>query len=250
MTDAVLRRIYLRRFRSFESADIVLDNPTFVVGPNGAGKSNFADVFALLAEAMSAPLQDVLERRAGLQTLRHRRGGRGHPPDLAVRVDLDDIDSNTKHARYAFQLRAQSPYGFAVVREQCIIDRADGGREWFDRDDTSRRYAASLRSSAASLNLDVVPTALALPLIGGDSRFRSVVQYLSGMRVYRIDPARLRELQDPDGGATLRSNGSNTASVLREIRRASPRDAEFIREMLQAIVPELLMSNRSDIAID
>ena len=240
MADPVLRRIYLRRFRSFESADIVLDNPTFVVGPNGSGKSNFADVFALLAEAMSAPLQDVLERRAGLQTLRHRRGGRGRPPDLAVRVDLDDIDSNTKHARYAFQLRAQRPYGFSVVREQCIIDRADGGREWFDRDDTSQKYAASLRSSAASLNLDVVPTALALPLIGGDSRFRSVVQYLSGMRVYRIDPARLRELQDPDGGATLRSNGSNTASVLREIRRASPRDAEFIREMLQAIVPGIV----------
>ena len=60
------------------------------------------------------------------------------------------------------------------------------------------------------------------------------------MRVYRIDPARLRELQDPDGGATLRSNGSNTASVLREIRRASPRDAEFIREMLQAIVPGIV----------
>ena len=60
------------------------------------------------------------------------------------------------------------------------------------------------------------------------------------MRLYRIDPARLRELQDPDGGATLRSNGSNTASVLREIRRASPRDAEFIRELLQAIVPGIV----------
>jgi predicted ATPase len=58
------------------------------------------------------------------------------------------------------------------------------------------------------------------------------------MRVYRIEPALLREMQDPDGGVRLRSDGGNAASVLREIKRKSPDDWERVVELLESIVPK------------
>ncbi len=60
------------------------------------------------------------------------------------------------------------------------------------------------------------------------------------MRVYRIEPGVLREMQDPDGGGRLRIDGSNAASVLREIMRDSPDDWENIRGLLESIVPGVM----------
>ena len=79
--------------------------------------------------------------------------------------------------------------------------------------------------------------ALALPLAGGDRRFAMVLQFLSEMCVYRIESAALREMQNPDAGSRLRSDGSNAASVLRRIERESPDDWQTIRELLESIVP-------------
>ena len=63
-------------------------------------------------------------------------------------------------------------------------------------------------------------------------------RFLAGMRTYRIEPAALRAMQDPDGGAGLRSDGRNAASVLREIHRKSPEE-DWIRicELLESVVP-------------
>ena len=81
--------------------------------------------------------------------------------------------------------------------------------------------------------------ALTLPLIGGDTRFHPVLRFLSDMRVYRIEPAALRGMQDPDGGIRLRSDGGNAASVLGEMRKNFPRDWERLIEVLRSIVPEI-----------
>jgi predicted ATPase len=81
------------------------------------------------------------------------------------------------------------------------------------------------------------PVSLGLPVVGGDSRFAPVLRTLAGMRVYSIQPAQLREMQDPDSGQSLRPDGSNTASVLQEIERQSSDDLHRIEEFLAAIVP-------------
>ena len=81
------------------------------------------------------------------------------------------------------------------------------------------------------------PNALALPLVGGDARFRPVLRFLSDMRMCRIEPAAVRALQDPDGGVRLQADGSNAASVLREIQRKSAADWKRIGELLETVVP-------------
>ena len=93
------------------------------------------------------------------------------------------------------------------------------------------------RSTVETLAPAVEPNALALPLVGGDRRFRPVLRFLAGMRTYRIEPSALRATQDPDGGVGLRSDGRNAASVLRELQRRSPEDLTRICELLENVVP-------------
>ena len=144
---------------------------------------------------------------------------------------------STERAGYAFELRAVKDYGFKVAQERCEVVRKDGSKDWFVR--CEQKFESSRRS------LDPAPTedALVLPLVGGHRRFRAVHRYLAEMAVYRIDPAVLREMQDPDDGARLRPDGKNAASVLREIWSRGEGDRERLCEILASIVPHTVGVN-------
>jgi len=55
--------------------------------------------------------------------------------------------------------------------------------------------------------------------------------------VYSIEPGKLRDMQEPDSGTSLKRDGSNVTSVLQEIQRHSEDDFHRIWETLESIVP-------------
>jgi predicted ATPase len=81
------------------------------------------------------------------------------------------------------------------------------------------------------------PASLSLPLVGGEATFAPVLRTLAAMRVYSIEPGKLREMQDPDSGTSLKSDGGNVTSVLKEIERQSEGDFQRISDILATIVP-------------
>lgn len=234
MNPRPIKRVVIKRFRSFPSAVLEMDNPVFVVGRNGSGKSNLADVFSFVAEAMTAPLQAVFDRKGGIAAVRNRSSVKSAPPNMALAFVLGQ-SQGIESGRFAFEVRALPNYGFRIVREQCVLRTAAGQRWWFDR--TSDSWS----SNADGLTPALESTALALPLVGGDERFAPVFKMLGAMRVYSIEPAKLREMQDPDSGLALKSDGGNAASVLQEL---TTRGADAyttrteIQEFLEAIVPD------------
>ena len=235
MTVSTLSRIDLRRFRSFRSAKVDFDNPTFLVGQNGAGKSNFTDALSFLAEAMASPLQAVFDRRGGagaVGTIFRRSSTGGRAGTLVLTVQLKDLDEETKSADYGIKISPKDNHNFAVEQEICHIEMRDRSKNFF------KRSNGAFESNVPSLKPVLEHSALALPLIGGDARFQPVLRFLSEMRVYRIEPLALRNMQDPDSGARLRPDGSNAASVLREIQRQSPHGFRKACELLAAIAPQ------------
>jgi predicted ATPase len=58
--------------------------------------------------------------------------------------------------------------------------------------------------------------------------------------VYSIEPGKLREMQEPDSGTSLKSDGGNVTSVLQEIQRKSGDDFRRIGETLESIVPNTM----------
>ncbi|MBI5244753.1 MAG: AAA family ATPase [Elusimicrobia bacterium] len=226
----IIKRLILKRFRSFPNDCVCFDNPTFLIGRNGAGKSNFADAFAFLAEAMSSPLQAVFDKRGGITAVRNRTSGRSYPPNLGLGVEFGPINGDVQGGRFAFEVKALPNYGFKVVREQCLVVMTKGKSYWFDR-------KANFASNADGLKPSLDPASLCLPVVGGDDRFAPILRALSSMRVYSIEPGKLREMQDPDSGTALRSDGGNAASVLQELARNGSDIMTRVGEILETIVP-------------
>lgn len=230
----LLRKLSLMCFRSLPEAQVELSNPTFLVGKNGSGKSNLVDSLAFIAESMSSPLSAVFDRRGGFASVETRQFSRGKSVNLAFKVELHDLNEETRRADYGFEVRRGQNYDIEVVREQCVVVKRDNVKNWFDRS------SSHFESSPGSFALDLGANSLALPLIGGDRRFGAVTRFLSEMRVYRLEPDSLRKMQNPDGGTRLNFDGSNIASVLREIKSASSGDWESICSLLENIVPRTI----------
>lgn len=226
-------KVIIKRFRSFPSAALEMGNPVFVVGRNGAGKSNLANVFSFVAQAMASPLQAVFDGEGGIAAVRNRSPVKSAPPNMGLAFEFGSFNG-IDGGRFAFEVRALPNYGFRIVREQCQVRMKSGARWWFDRSDT-------WSTNAVGLTPALEPTALALPLVGGDERFAPIFKLLGAMRVYSIEPAKLREMQHPDSGVALKTDGSNAASVLQELTMRGPDAAttrQEIHDFLEAIVPE------------
>lgn len=227
-----ITKIVIKRFRSFPAATLAFDNPLFLVGRNGSGKSNLSDVFSFVSEAMSSPLQAVFDRRGGISAVRNRSSGQqSYPPNLGLAFELGPING-IEGGRFAFEVKALPNYGYRIVHEQCLVRKKDGNRWWFDRRE-------KWKSNVEGLTPALEPSALALPLVGGDERFAPIFKVLGAMRVYSIEPSKLREMQDPDSGVSLRPDGSNAASVLQELLRGEGASATKteINRILESIVP-------------
>lgn len=232
MNTTPITKIIIKRFRSFPTATLSFESPLFVVGRNGSGKSNLADAFSFVSEAMASPLQAVFDRRGGIGSVRNRSSVKSAPPNLGLAFEFGPFNG-TEGGRFAFEVKALPNYGYKIVREQCLVRKPGGERWWFDRGD-------EWTSNADGLTPALEPSALALPLVGGDERFAPIFRILSAMRVYSIEPSKLRDMQDPDSGQTLRRDGSNAASVLQELLRGEDAKAAKaeINRILESIVPE------------
>ena len=225
--EPTIKQIRLKRFRSIPLERIDFDNPTIFVGRNGSGKSNLVSVFTFLAEAMISPLQAVFDKAGGISSVRNRSSGKSYPPNLGLRVDFGRLNGRAISGHYAFEVRALPNHGFEVVREQCHV----GGRFWFDR------IRDKFESNVSGLRPLLDPASLGLPVVGGEEKFVPVLRTLAAMRVYSIEPGKLREMQEPDSGTTLKGDGSNVTSVLQEIQRQSKDDLHRVWEILESIVP-------------
>lgn len=228
---ALIRRISLRRFRSFPLEKVDLGNPVYIVGQNGAGKSNFTDALAFLSEAMTMPLQAVFDTRGGIASVRNKSSATGYPANLGIRVDFSGDNGKTWSGRYGFEVKALKDYGFEVVQERCIFKISGGEKLFFDR--TGKEF----QSNAQGLKPAIDPASLCLPLIGGSEQFALFYKAIASIRRYAIQPSRLREMQDPDSGVSLRADGGNAASVLQELSRHEKVAYDRIGEILSSIVP-------------
>jgi energy-coupling factor transporter ATP-binding protein EcfA2 len=200
-----ITRLRLRRFRSMIWADIHLCNPLFIVGKNGSGKSNLLKALEFISQCVSLPLESVFQLHGGLETMRFRPGGRSRPGNFGIRVDFTLPGGD--HGWYAFEIKAIPPSKFEVLKEQCVA-----GIHSFSR--TGTELTSTLKGVAPNVTSD----ALLLPLLGGTPEFKPVKELLGGISVFSLEPRVIQELQDPDAGMSLKSDGSNLSSVMQNMR--------------------------------
>ena len=221
-----ITRVVLKHYKSIAACDVRLRPLTFLVGPNGAGKSNFLDALRFVADALNSSLDHAIRDRGGINDVRRRF--RGRPYRISIRFDFTLPDGFTGH--YTFCIGDRPRGGYEVQREECVIQSAQilSPEEYFHvHNGTVVQTSANVAPAATTDRLYLVNAS-------GLKEFRPVYEAFSQMGFYNLNPDKIRDLQAPDPGDLLISDGSNLASVLAQL---SPAVKGRIEEYLGKVVP-------------
>ncbi len=240
-----MKRVVISRYRSIESCDVRLEPLTFLVGLNGAGKSNFIDALRFCRDGLRAPLPQAFANRASnLQTLSHfdSSGSLG----FGMRLELSSPFLSPP-VHYSLRLGPQSPRGFEVVSEECVVGRVpdsartglpgnvDGVAFW-GGGNVLWQISPGQPPNSSSRS----PDRLYLPTASGIAQFREVYDALLNMEFYNPDPEVMKVNLDTAGPAdVLEPDGANIASVFERIKMESPVTANRIVDYMRRIVPRL-----------
>ncbi len=218
----------MRNFKSIGGCDVELGPLTLLVGPNGSGKSNFVDAIRFTADALNSTLEFALRERGGIKEVRRR--SRGHPTHFGMRYELNLGPGIT--GTYAYRVAAKKPETFEVQREDCRIEVDGESHAYYTFE------SGELAEASEDFVLDEVePDRLALQLLSADPSFRRVFDALANGGFYRLSLEALSDLQAPDAAEVLKPDGSNLASMVRELRLNDPETLSRIAEYLHAVVP-------------
>jgi predicted ATPase len=208
----MITRLVISNYRSLgRGVELDLGPLTALVGPNGSGKSNVVDVLRFVGDAMRLGLEGAISKRHGIRAI--RRWSPGHELRLRIRLEVESSDFS---AVYEFVITGGGD-GHQVGRELAEV-RAGGEEHSFSRS------SGIWEGGPTDLRPRVDAENLALPLLGGDERFKPLAELLGSIEVYSIFPDVLREPQKYDPAKPMKEHGTNWLSILKEAAESDWKD--------------------------
>ncbi len=207
----MISELHVSNYRSLgRSVSLSLKPMSVLIGPNGSGKSNLLDVLSFVRDAVLLGLPAAVNEREGIDSVRRR----SHGAPFDVSIDLKArLPGGT--AAYGFVITGDRLEEYRVKSEQASMSLHHEGvveRSWFVRTSDSWKGPDGLAPR-------VDAQSLALTSLGGDARFKQLVDYLSQIMIYAIFPDTLRRPQRFDPVRPMRRHGENWVSILREMVR-------------------------------
>jgi len=199
-----ITRLAVSNYRSLgRNQEVPLGAFTVLVGPNGSGKSNVVDVVSFVRDAMHMGLSGAITDRGGIAAV--RRWSSGHPYNVSIALDVV-VDSWV--GSYSFEITGDRREEFRIKSEAAQLHRS-GERLAFS-------VEGGIWKGPKGLDPKVNDTALALPTIAGDDRFRGLFDLLANPVIYAIFPDTLRRPQKYSPEKPMHRHGDNWVSILRD----------------------------------
>lgn len=264
-----LRSAHIRHYKSLEDVTVAFATPiTVIVGPNGAGKSNLVDCLRFVRDAVTAGLDQAVQRRGGIGRIRDAMAEKSLH-DVSIRLEfLQELQPDVAAAaRHGFALKSLGDGNYVITSEEArwniprtslhkifpSVDPSnapsvDAEPSGFDRDvfgtiqmmddheDDPPSWKAP-RSDRLALGMVTVDGELGEPLI----------HFETNWSFWSLYPDVLRQASFEQAGTRLNEDGSNWASVVHALAQSAEgaQVLERINECLRVILP-----NYQDIKVE
>ncbi|SEQ21470.1 Predicted ATPase [Ectothiorhodospira magna] len=215
-----IRQLSIKGFKSLSSLIMEDVSPLIVMaGPNGAGKSNLIDALVFLGAVVKRGAKQAIREFGGFSqihcfkhytvnrtTIEFALKMRLQARDYDYRLTLNNIDHTPQLVEHL------------KVDGEVMIERSSGGSAHVRLDSSGELRALD----------NYAPDMTALMLLSQ----LPVYDYLTNIRVFRIDPAAAKEPDTSDTDATeLHSHGRNVATMLSVLEK----DEHFRQQVLEWI---------------
>lgn len=230
----MLRKVYVRNYKSIYEVEVELERFTVFIGPNGSGKSNFVDALRFVRDALNIGLDSAISQRRGIKAI--RRWSPRRPVDVAIKLEFAFQDGTS--TIYAFELGSERGGEYRIKAEFCETYLSDGATYGFEvQEGQIKRLPEILPPPPPEFQPIKV---LLLPILG------SVVaphawNFLRTMGFYHPLPNAIRSSAYMPSivPSPLLEHGENLPFVLWTLQREYPEAFHEICQNLRLLVPAL-----------
>lgn len=245
----MLTKIEILNYKSIAQAALAFGTENVIVGPNGAGKSNLLDAIHFLRDAASDGLDHAVTKRHGIVSI--RRWSKTKPYHISIKLSF-------LRGEYwgDYRVVISSAGGeFSVVEEEgnwfgpspffkngndgkpllCTFKRGIDGIVLFEIPQNAFGEERKITSHESELLITQF----------GPSSFSSYSYFFRELReevvscgAYSIYPNKIREPQTISNSDVLSDDGTNLASIIRQMRATSSRaNREALTLSLKQVLP-------------
>lgn len=245
----MLVKVEISNYKSIGHASLSFSEETVIVGPNGVGKSNLLDAIHFLRDSVRDGLDHAVTKRHGVNSI--RRWSKTKPYNISLRFAFSPPGS---HGEYRVSI-ASAAGDFSVIEEEgmwvgpnpfprserdrssitCTFKRLPNGKVKFEIPENPFLGSSDPTFSEADLVLSQLgPTSF----IASAYFFRGLFEQVTSCGAYSIYPNKIREPQTISNVDTLADDGTNLASVIRQMRSTSYRSSrENLTTALKQVMP-------------
>jgi predicted ATPase len=231
----MLRRVYVRNYKSIAEAEVTLERFTVFIGPNGSGKSNFVDALRFVRDAIVSGLDTAISHRRGIRAI--RRWSPRRPVDVTIALEL--IFPDGTQTIYGFELGSEKGGEYRIKAEFCQTIQSNGTEDGFEvREGNIVRFPKALELPTPP---EPQPVRFLLFPFLGTAVAQQAWNFLRSIGFYHPLPNAIRTsaympvIVPPP----LLEHGENLPFVLRTLQQHHPDTFQQISEYLRLLVPGL-----------
>lgn len=246
----MIERAEIANYKSIAHADLNFGVESVIVGQNGVGKSNLIDSLYFMRDAARDGLDHAVTKRHGVVSI--RRWSKTRPYNISIKLD---VASSSGNGSYKFVI-ASGGGDFTVLEEEGVWtgrhpftghekETTDIFTFSFKRNLNKRVVFEIPENPFEKLQGPQVPTSELLMTQFGQVAagpfsyfFQPLYNEISSFGAYSIYPNKIREPQSISNQEVLFDDGTNLASIIRQMRSTSNRgNRESLTSAIRRVLP-------------
>lgn len=247
----MLVRAEVANYKSIASTDLAFSHENILVGPNGVGKSNLLDAINFIRDAANDGLDHGITKRHGINSI--RRWSKTRPYNIVIRLSFEDGET---FGDYKVTI-ASAGGEYSVVDEEgswfgvppVFVGDAPKKELFYFKRQGSLPVQFQLPNNPfkTTAKITIPVTDLLLTQFGGGTFseyaffFRELHNQIGSCGAYSIYPNKIREPQTISNSEVLADDGTNLASIIRQMRSTTSRgQREQLTSALRQVMPQLV----------